>query len=73
MILGMHLMVSNLFLPGTRSWNVALLNDIFTVSDVHYIQSIPCSFGEVPTHVFSTVVLMGFILLRQDIILLHNL
>lgn len=41
-----NLMVSDLFLSGTKSWNMELVNEIFNARDVLTIQSIPCNFSK---------------------------
>lgn len=39
------LTVSNLFIPGSRCWNLSLLRIFFNERDVKVISSIPCTFG----------------------------
>lgn len=40
-----HLIVSDLFLPHTKHWNIDLVNSLFNHRDARAILSIPCNLG----------------------------
>lgn len=55
-----NLIVSDLFMPGTKRWNVDLLKEIFHECDVMAICSIPCTIDRGLMFGFGSLVPMAY-------------